>query len=58
MIARARIRLDGVTENMPGRELAGFEVIELIGEGHDWETAKAAIAVPASAQVLSWIREP
>lgn len=57
MIARALLRLDTVTDDMPARDLADYEVVEVTGEGADWVSAKAAVVVPEGAQVLSWIRE-
>lgn len=56
-IARALVRIDSITDDMAARDLAAYEVVEVTGEGPDWEAAKAAVVVPDGAQVLAWIRE-
>ena len=57
MIARATIRLGGITENMASRDLDDYTVVEVTGEGIDWEAAKAAVKIEPGAELLYWVRE-
>ncbi|UOQ60403.1 hypothetical protein MUN76_15445 [Leucobacter rhizosphaerae] len=57
MFARARFFPDAA--HIPKHELDGsmFESAEVVGEGPDWVSAKAACVIPDSAVLLAWFRE-
>lgn len=59
MIAIARVLLEHTS--LEGREKSDVpdsEMADLRGEPRDdWEAAKAAVEIPAGAQLIAWIRE-
>lgn len=57
--ARVQVRVNGITEDMPGRDVADFETIEVTAQAGSWEAARDAALKQAGDgnQALSISRE-